>query len=69
MEKDIKRKYSMVWAYIDNTIKEAMLTLAKAKGVGISEYVRSLILDDLDKRTFFTTILKNKTEEVPNDGE
>jgi hypothetical protein len=63
-----KRDYSMIWAYVDNPIKEAVLTLAKAKGVSISEYVRSLVLEDLDKRTFFTTILKNNTnkETVPN---
>lgn len=59
----VKRDYSMVWAYVDNTIKQAILTLANAKGVSISEYVRSLILEDLDKRTYFTTILKSNPRE------
>ena len=59
MQKATDKKYLMVWAYVDKSIKIAINTLAKAKGVSVSEYVRSLILEDLDKRTYFTTILKN----------
>ena len=52
-------KKVMVWAWIDTDIREIVEKLAKSKGVSISEYVRNLILEDLDKRSIFTTILKH----------
>ena len=68
MQKTNAKKYLMVWAYVDKSIKNAMCTLATAKGVSISEYVRSLILEDLDKRTYFSAILKEKkTEDINNE--
>ena len=32
--------------------------LAAIKGISMSEYVRSLVIEDLDKRTVFTSALK-----------
>lgn len=49
---------TMLWARVDVEIKDAVEKLARAKGISLSEYVRSLVLEDLDKRTFFTTKLK-----------
>jgi hypothetical protein len=48
----------MLWAWVDNDIRDFVRKLADAKGISISEYVRSLIIEDLDKRTVFTTALK-----------
>jgi ribulose bisphosphate carboxylase small subunit len=52
----------MLWARVDMKVREVVKRLAEAKGVSVSEYVRSLVLDDLDKRTVFTTILKEREE-------
>lgn len=52
----------MLWAWVGNDVREHVEKLAGAKGISISEYVRSLILEDLDKRTIFTTILKEANE-------
>lgn len=49
---------TMLWARVDVEVRDVVKRLAEAKGISISEYVRSLILEDLDKRTVFTTILK-----------
>jgi len=48
----------VLWCRVDTKIKEVVEKLAEAKGVTISEYVRNLILEDLDKRSVFTTKLK-----------
>jgi len=49
---------SMLWCRVDNPVRELVETLAKTKGISISEYVRNLVLEDLDKRSFFTTKIK-----------
>jgi len=49
---------TMLWCRVDIEIKEIVEKLAKTKGITISEYVRNLVLEDLDKRSIFTTILK-----------
>ena len=51
-------KKRMVWAWVANDIRDLVKKLADAKGISISEYVRSLVIEDLDKRTIFTTKLK-----------
>jgi hypothetical protein len=48
----------MIGVFLDPDIKKLVYKIASIKGVSISEYARSLILDDLDKRTLFTTLLK-----------
>jgi len=53
-------KKVMVWAWVDMDIREVVERLAKSMGVSISEYVRNLILEDLDKRSVFTTLLKQE---------
>lgn len=49
---------AMLWARVGVEVKEIVEKLARTKGISMSEYVRSLVLEDLDKRTVFTTILK-----------
>ena len=48
----------MLWARVDEDIRDLVSILATAKGISMSEYVRSLVIEDLDKRTVFTTKMK-----------
>ena len=48
----------MLWCRVNVEIKEIVEKLARTKGITISEYIRNLVLEDLDKRSIFTTILK-----------
>jgi len=57
---NVSKKSVMVWAWVDVEIRELVERLAELKGVSISEYVRSLVLADLDKRSLFTTRLKKE---------
>jgi len=41
-------------------VKELVKQMAKAQGVSISEYLRKLVINDLDQRNVFTTELKQK---------
>jgi len=56
----VSKKSVMVWAWVDVEVRELVERLAELKGVSISEYVRSLVLADLDKRSLFTTRLKKE---------
>jgi len=57
---NVSKKSVMVWAWVDVEIRELVEKLAELKGVSISEYVRSLVLADLDKRSLFTTRLRKE---------
>lgn len=48
----------MLWARVDQDIRDMVKMLSGVKGITMSEYVRSLIIEDLDKRTVFTSALK-----------
>lgn len=48
----------LIGAWVEPKIKNNVEKLAKIKGISLSEYLRSLILADLDKRTIFTKQLK-----------
>lgn len=54
----------MLWCRVDDNVRQLVNKLAAAKGVTISEYMRNLVLKDLDDRTVFTTILKNSQKET-----
>jgi len=54
----MSKKNVMVWAWVDKEVRELVEKIAQAKGISISEYVRQLVIDDLDKRSFFITKLK-----------
>jgi antitoxin component of RelBE/YafQ-DinJ toxin-antitoxin module len=51
---------TMLWARVDKEIRDLVEKLAKAKGISISEYVRGLILEDLNERAVFTDALKRR---------
>ena len=53
-----RKKIELVYAVVTPEIKEAVRRLASAMGISTSEYVRKLILEDLDTRTVFTSKLK-----------
>jgi len=54
----MSKKSVMVWAWVDQEIRELVEKIAKSKGISISEYVRQLVIQDLDNRSVFTTKLK-----------
>jgi len=53
-----KRKNVMVWCWVDSEIRRLVEEIAESMGISISEYVRRLVLSDLDRRSVFTTKLK-----------
>jgi hypothetical protein len=57
---NMSKKSVMVWAWVNIEVRESVEKLAELKGVSISEYVRSLVLADLDNRSLFTTRLKKE---------
>lgn len=50
----------MVWSRVDPEVKELAEKVSDAQGLTISEYIRMLITNDLDKRTFFTDQVKKE---------
>ena len=58
-------KKNMVYSWVSGDVKELMEKIAKSMGITVSEYIRRLILEDLDKRNVFTTKLKR---EIQNEG-
>ena len=48
----------LLGAWVEPDIKGHVEKLAKLKGISLSEYLRQLIIEDLDKRSVFTTALK-----------
>jgi len=61
-------KRVLVWASVESDIRGLVERLAASKGVSISEYVRQLILSDLDSRSVFTTKLKADSDGVKQKG-
>ena len=49
----------IVWVRLKPEIEQILKELARAKGISTSEYVRQLILENLDGRSFFTENVKN----------
>ncbi len=50
----------MLWCRVDNPVRELVESMARTKGVSVSEYVRNLVLEDLDRRSFFTSRVKEE---------
>ena len=44
-----------IWSRVGADIDKSVRKLAEAMGISISEYVRRLILEDLDSRNLFET--------------
>jgi len=51
-----------VGAWVETTLVDMVKMLAETQGVSQSEYLRQLIIKDLDNRTVFTTQLKKDLE-------
>ncbi len=51
-------KTKIIGTRVSKEIRKTIDRLAMTKGISISEYVRQLIISDLDKRSVFTTKLK-----------
>ncbi|MBS7616757.1 MAG: hypothetical protein QXZ25_06895 [Candidatus Bathyarchaeia archaeon] len=56
----MSQKACTLWTRVDDNIRKIVEELAKSQGLTISEYVRRLVIEDLDKRSIFTTILKQE---------
>jgi len=57
----MKKKTVMVWAYVNQEIRRLVENIAGSKGISISEYIRQLVIQDLDRRSVFTTMLKESS--------
>lgn len=55
----MKKSKTILSACVDRQIYASVKKLADSMGISLSEYLRRLILDDLDQRTVFTTMLKS----------
>lgn len=56
----------MLWTRVDGNVRKLVERLAESQGITISEYVRRLIIEDLDKRSIFTAILKHEVAKTIN---
>ncbi|MEM3697411.1 MAG: hypothetical protein QXZ02_03040 [Candidatus Bathyarchaeia archaeon] len=54
----MSQKSCMLWTKVDAHIRKLVEALARSQGLTISEYVRRLVIEDLDKRSVFTAKLK-----------
>jgi antitoxin component of RelBE/YafQ-DinJ toxin-antitoxin module len=55
-------KKTMIWSRVNADVKETVQRLADSMGVSISEYIRTLVLRDLDKRSVFTAQFKRSED-------
>ena len=53
-----KTENILVW--VTPEIKQLVEKISDAQGITVSEYIRNLVTADLDKRTFFTTQVKEE---------
>jgi len=56
-------KRTLLWTTVDPQVKAHVQTLISVKGVSLSEYLRQLVLSDLDRRTVITTVFKQQLSE------
>lgn len=54
----------LVGAWVEPNIKKHVERIAAIKGISLSEYLRNLILEDLDKRSILTMALKEAYDRV-----
>lgn len=52
----------VVWSRVSKEVRRLAEEVAKSKGISFSEYIRSLVLGDLDRRGIFTNKLKENLE-------
>ena len=49
----MSKKSVMIWAWVSKEIRELAEEVAESQGISISEYIRQLVLQDLDRRYIF----------------
>jgi hypothetical protein len=54
----LKENKTILSACVDKSIYACVQKIAQSMGVSLSEYVRRLIINDLDRRTVFTSALE-----------
>lgn len=59
----------LLWAWVDEEVYILVRKLANSKGISISEFIRQLVLADLDDRSIFTTQLKRELSRLKNPRE
>jgi len=59
----VKENKTILSACVDKSIYACVQKIAQSMGISLSEYVRRLIINDLDKRTVFTSALKQTETE------
>jgi len=69
MVKTKAHKGRTLWTRVDVEVARVAEKLAEVKGEGISEYIRQLIIRDLDGRGVFTTRLRAAAAEVKAQSE
>lgn len=51
-------KGRILWTRVDEEVAEVADKLAETKGITLSEYIRQVIINDLDNRSIFNTKLR-----------
>jgi len=57
----------VLWTRVNTEIAKMTQKIAETKGITLSEYIRQLIIDDLDRRSVFNTRLRVNEENHPNE--
>jgi len=53
-----KRKTALLYAAVTPNVKQNVKRLVNAMGITVSEYIRNLVIQDLDHRSIFTKQVK-----------
>ncbi len=61
-------KCKVVYSRIEKSVTPLVEAIASTEGITVSEYIRNLIIQDLDKRSVFTTKLKTSLAKNTGDG-
>lgn len=59
----MSKKDATILVYLTQDVRDLVETLANAQGIKAAEYVRNLVIQDLDRRTIFTTQVKKELAE------
>ena len=51
---------TVLWTRVEHDVKDLVQKISEIKGQSMSEYIRSLILQDLDERHIFSSKLKEQ---------
>jgi len=54
------KRYIIIGFRVEESLKELIDKIARVQGITVSEYLRKLVIEDLDKRNIFTSRLKEE---------